>query len=404
MSDSGDVAMGDPPEKLDCSKDERFAEFTSYYAGHRLQMRADRQLTRAMARAEKIRRERKGEPNGSIILVYGPSGVGKTCLRLAVERRIVKAEMAKMQEDQSYQPFCSFEPKGPDSSPTFSWLDFFERGLTSLNEPLIHYKIVVVQRDPIDGIGFSLVRGGRALRSSFEKALGYRRTSDVFIDEGHHIGEVAGAARFKLDLETLKSLADTCNVTLILFGTYDLLSFRTLNGQLGRRLFQVHLPRYRRDRADDVAEFKKVLRTFQGRIPLRQVPDFEKDWEYFYTRSCGCIGVLKDWLLRALDEVLEDGRDELTRDDLDASALDADELDTMAADIIDGETQLRDSRSLDRYDLVASKLAQPPKRMLQPVTEHEGHGMPASGQKSRRGQVAQRKPARDPGSHGYRAG
>ena len=51
---------------------------------------------------------------------------------------------------------------------------------------------------------------------------------------------------------------------------------------------------------------------------LQQVPlevDREallQHWPYFYERSIGCVGMLKDWLVRAIAAALADGQSVLT--------------------------------------------------------------------------------------------
>jgi hypothetical protein len=48
-----------------------------------------------------------------------------------------------------------------------------------------------------------------------------------------------------------------------------------------------------------------VLYTFQQRLPLEETPDLASRWDYFYERSIGCVGILKDWLTRSLALALE---------------------------------------------------------------------------------------------------
>jgi hypothetical protein len=45
----------------------------------------------------------------------------------------------------------------------------------------------------------------------------------------------------------------------VLFGTYDLLAFRNLNGQLSRRSIDVHLARYRAEDSEDRQTFINVV-------------------------------------------------------------------------------------------------------------------------------------------------
>ncbi len=93
----------------------------------------------------------------------------------------------------------------------------------------------------------------------------------------------------------LKSLANLTNVPLVLSGNYDLITYRDLNGQTIRRGKEVHLRRYKANDKNDVKSFINVLLQFQKHLPLIEEPDLISHWDYFYSRTIGCIGILKDW-------------------------------------------------------------------------------------------------------------
>ena len=105
-----------------------------------------------------------------------------------------------------------------------------------------------------------------------------------------------------------------------LLGTYELLTFRNLSGQLSRRSVDIHFPRYRLDNFDDVQAFKSVLLTFQCQMPVAETPDFVPHWEYCYERTLGCIGILKNWLTRALKDALDEGANTVTLKHLERRA------------------------------------------------------------------------------------
>jgi hypothetical protein len=66
----------------------------------------------------------------------------------------------------------------------------------------------------------------------------------------------------------------------------------------------IHLGRYHAEIESQRQHFINALYTFQDRIPLTEKPDLVSKWDYFYERSIGCVGVLKDWLTRSLALVL----------------------------------------------------------------------------------------------------
>src|SRR5205823_3326489 len=120
----------------------------------------------------------------------------------------------------------------------------------------------------------------------------------------------------------------------VLVGTYDLLNFGQLNGQIGRRCYPVHFPRYLLQREADCLEFQSALVSLLEQVPLRC--DVETlvgtYWVYFYEGCIGAIGVLKDWLMRAVSTALDEGLDRLSLDCLQDHALPTDILRQMALD------------------------------------------------------------------------
>jgi len=141
-------------------------------------------------------------------------------------------------------------------------------------------------------------------------------------------------------MDTLKSLANLTGTTHVLIGTYELLGFSQLSAQLDRRSCEIHFPRYHIDIPEEMLAFKRILLTFQRHLPLTGEPDLVAHAEYFYERSVGCVGVLKDWLTRALAAALEDGQETLTQTVLERQTLPTRKLLRMAREIREGEETL----------------------------------------------------------------
>lgn len=144
-------------------------------------------------------------------------------------------------------------------------------------------------------------------------------------------------------LDSIKSLANTTEIPIVLIGTYELLAFRNLSAQLSRRSVDVHFSRYRAEQKDEVNAFKNVLWSFQHHLPLPEEPNLVGDWDYFYERSVGCVGVLKDWITKALRKALKDGGKTLTRKHLERSALSVSQCEKMLADAVEGESMLEET-------------------------------------------------------------
>jgi len=149
--------------------------------------------------------------------------------------------------------------------------------------------------------------------------------------------------RLSAQLDVIKSLANRTKTVHVLIGTYELLAFRNLSGQLSRRSVDIHFHRYRVDDPADTKAFRTVLRSFEQQLPLAQPPDLVNEWEYLYERSIGCVGVLKDWLLRGLVSASRRDACVLTVRDLQTHALSVAQCDKMLAEALEGENVLSES-------------------------------------------------------------
>jgi hypothetical protein len=184
---------------------------------------------------------------------------------------------------------------------------------------------------------------GLEYRHALEQALRFRRPSAVLLDEAQHLASVGSGRRLSDQLDVIKSIANCTGTAHVLLGTYSLLAFRNLSAQLSRRSVDIHFPRYRSDAPEDLKAFKTVLHSFELHLPLSEPPDLVSEWEYMYERSVGCVGALKEWLMRALAVVLRKGAHVMTLSDLESHALTVAQCDKMLAKALEGETRLLES-------------------------------------------------------------
>ena len=288
------------------------------------------------------------QPTGtSLIFVFGPTGVGKTTLRCRLEQQLWEAGRAAIERDPGHIPVVGLEVAVADAD-SFRWRDYYKRALIALDEPMIDRKILPA---PIASERAELRDSGRykvtaELRWALEQALRHRRPAAFVVDEAQHFKRIASGRRLLDQMDTLKSLANLSGTTHVLIGTYELLAFAHLSAQLDRRSYEIHFPRYHIDIPEEMLAFKRVLLTFQRHLPLTGEPDLVAQAEYFYEHSLGCVGVLKDWLTRALAATLEDGQETLTQATLERQALPTRKLLRMAREIREGEdTLIADGRA-----------------------------------------------------------
>jgi hypothetical protein len=84
-------------------------------------------------------------------------------------------------------------------------------------------------------------------------------------------------------------------------------------------------------------------------MPLAEPPDLVTSWEYLYERSIGCVGVLKDWLVRGLATAIRQSAPTLTLKHLEKHALSVSQCDRLIEEAARGESQFReDADALER--------------------------------------------------------
>jgi AAA domain len=332
--------LGFPRVLLKQPESARDDYFRSYTVAHPKLREANENLSDAI---------REAIPD-SLIFVSGPAGTGKTTLRLRTEQRIATEMLKELEDDPGRFPVIGINAIPPDSG-NFSWKEFYRCILKKLDEPCINYKIKPnSQRRTVDIYNPSPLLPATEFREAAEQAIKHRRPAALLIDEAQHLGKMSSGRKLQDQLDSIKSLASATEIPIVLIGTYELLALRNLSGQLSRRSVDVHFRRYRAEHSDEVKAFKNVLWSFQNHLPLHEQPDLVGNWDYLYERSVGCVGVLKDWLTRALAKALKDGGRALSQKNLEKSALSISQCEKMLDEATEGEALLDDSEE-DRASL-----------------------------------------------------
>ena len=339
----------EPKDIEQLSAEEKKAGFKDATVTHRVLEQTDRILMRAI-------QEHGGFAS---VLVYGPSGVGKTTMIRQIRQRLQGARSSSrpapcsppLSGPRAAVPLLVLETRPPDGA-AFNRADYYRNALVQLGEPFYEQRRFIDIHTEDAGERRTRGRGKAApfneapeLRHAMEDAMQRHGVRAVILDEAQHLltwGNREYGHALLDQLDWIKSMTNVTDIVHILVGTYELLSFTRLNGQAARRGLPVHFPRYQLQHDDDCTTFQAILLALLKKVPLRTAAEqlVVEHWLYFYERCIGCVGVLKDWLMRAVSATLDEGGDTLTLERVQEQALSISQCEQMALDAVEGEQKL----------------------------------------------------------------
>ena len=314
-----------------------------------------------------------------IVLLLGPTGVGKTTLIEALVRR--------------------FEGS-PSPIVRVSCLPVLGRRGYDFGRP--HWRqIAQAMSDPFAGdhrspdavaAGLRAGSGGSdGVATLDEYRLGVldmlreRAPRAVVLDEAQHMTHVSSARSQADQLDVIKHCVDRSGVSHVLVGTYQLSVMIASGEQVGRRSLVVHFAPYG---SSDSAERRAFHRIFGHLVAALPVADPKRSWDELgshltdvYIESAGCVGILKDWLCRGLQLALARQQDFVDWSIMCSCALSLDALAAIANEI----REYRES-SVPTLQDIAGALA----------FDSEFSTPPSRTKPSPRPRPGKRSPARDP--------
>ena len=255
------------------------------------------------------------------LMLYGPSGVGKSTVTKRITERFLEEE-----PNRAIVPVVLVEARSSDIG-AYARLDYYRQVLSQLRNH-------VAVRDHLMNLALSAkptraVRDAAEwldMREAVEYALERLQVKAVVIDEAQHLMRVEAPQKPVDQLDWLKSITNRTNVLHVLVGNYDQYDFRNLSGQAARRGRDVYFPRYHLQTKAECEEFAGALRYLLERVPLIcDVEGLLSQWRWFAEWSIGCIGILRDWVVDTVAALCEEGGTTFTIEALKRFALQIDQ-------------------------------------------------------------------------------
>jgi DNA polymerase III delta prime subunit len=288
------------------------------------------------------------------VVVCGPSGVGKSKLAEVLARRLNTPKSAL--NGHSLRRALLINTR-PSDGALFHRTNFYQKGLALLGKTTIDRRIQMdittaehlVEKKKPKGKA-TAYPDNPEVRDAYEEELRRLALRTVILDEAQHLIESGDGKQIKEQLNWIKSMATETDVLHILIGTYDLLPFCNLDGQMARRGSEFHFARYHIENETDCQAFRNAFSSLLKQIPLG-VDHYGllQRWWYFFEGSLGCIGILKQWLVRALYRALREAGADLTRAHLEKSVLPDAKWERMRADARSGEAEFEYADNQNGY-------------------------------------------------------
>ena len=208
----------------------------------------------------------------SILLLTGPTGVGKSTLVRILEESFLTANREAITADPSFLPVASLvAPASGERG--FSWRMFYTEMGRAMQEPLLDRKRETLRlNDPKPLTLYSARASVSGMRMSVENIIANRRVRTIIIDEAVPLLRQARGNDLENHMDAIKTLADK-GATLVLVGSYDLHQLTKMSAQLARRMGVIHFRRYKPDDEDEKREFQKIVRQFQKYMAIKGLPD-----------------------------------------------------------------------------------------------------------------------------------
>lgn len=239
-----------------------------------------------------------GGSQSSLIFITGATGVGKTTLAKAIEEVCKETFERWMSEDRNAVPLVWHEARA-DGDHKHSFRPIYEGLLKQLKLPVKMGSAPAQQSGDHKAVAPHSARTLFGMRDKLVTGLVLRKTRWGVLDEAAQLGRIASAAAV---LDVLRGLTNETGTKFLLIGAFDIFDLITESGQAARRTQVLLFERYKLDSKEDRVEWARIVKQFQAKWPLEQVPNFASISDELFEACLGCVGLLAAFLYEALAE------------------------------------------------------------------------------------------------------
>jgi len=292
---------------------------------------------------------------GRILMVVGPTGVGKTTL---INYSVSKLnEFVEKYPEKGFTAPLVLEAPAPEKG-SFNWASFYSSALNTLSEPGVHAKsnldksvaMLSKTESPLLTSKFSSIK----LRELFEQSIRNLRPIAIFIDEIQHLVKCKTEKRKTDNLDVIKSLSNTLPTSFILTGTYEAREMMYHGGQLSRRVHVEHFQRYQNSDAE-MAIFNQVFKSIIHQYEIPTTKAVMNNIDFLYNHSLGCIGILATWLRISIEHGISENSKELQMKHLQKSRLNNIQLSSILQEIDTFEYEHNHEQDFDIESFIFEK-------------------------------------------------